>query len=146
MGRKGNSGMGSSGGSSGSKAVQDVFGKSANEVAKNYWNNLKVDPTEKYAQAREAADGKALKYHQRDAIRTQAGDNNPDLTNGKKGRDMTWKQGYNETLRGRLGESGQKALQSAIQSEAQQWLNSNPRPEHPRKDGYKWDGTKYTKG
>lgn len=130
--------------SNGSAAVQNVFGMSADTAAKNYWDNLRIPAGEKYGQVESAANGDMLGYHQYDVIRTQAGDNNPDLTNGS-GRNMTWKSGYNEIINERLGESGRQELRSAIQRQAQAWLDRNPRPAHPRKDGYKWDGRKYVK-
>lgn len=143
-GRGSGSRMSSSGTSNrgGSGAVESVFGKSADAAARNYWDNLRIPAGEKYGQVQDAADGKMLGYHSYDVIRTQAGDNNPDLLNGS-GRNATWKANYQDTINERLGESGQNALQSAIQRQAQAWLDRNPRPTHPRKDGYKWDGTKY---
>lgn len=150
MSRKGNSGMSNSTSGSGSAAVQNVFGKSANAAARDYWDNLRISANEKYAQAEGAAnslegDVLSAKTHVYDVIRTQAGDNNPDLLNGS-GRSATWKSGYQDAIMDRLGTSGERALQSAIQRQAQEWLNANPRPANPRKNGYKWNGTKYVKG
>lgn len=151
MGRKSRSGMTSSStsGGGGSGAVQSVFGKSADTVARDYWDNLRIPAGEKYAQVEGAANSLnggvlSASTHVYDVIRTQAGNNNPDLLNGS-GRNATWKSGYQDTISERLGESGQNVLQSAIQKQAQAWLDRNPRPEHPRKDGYKWDGTKYVR-
>lgn len=59
--------------------------------------------------------------------------------------DMQKSDGIRGFKRDRLGTSGQQALQSAIQKQAQAWLNANPRPANPRKNGYKWNGTKYVK-
>lgn len=129
---------------SGSSAVQSVFGKSADTAAKDYWDNLRIPAGEKYGQVQDAADGKMLSYHSYDVIRTQAGDNNPDLLNGS-GRNATWKANYQDTINERLGESGRDVLQSAIQRQAQEWLKRNPRPANPRKNGYRWDGTKYVR-
>lgn len=130
--------------SAGSGSVQSVFGKSADTAARDYWDNLRIPAGEKYGQVQDAADGKMLSYHQYDVIRTQAGDNNPDLLNGS-GRNATWKSGYQEAVMDKLGTSGKKELQSAIQRQAQEWLKRNPRPANPRKNGYKWNGTKYVK-
>lgn len=146
-GRGSGSGMSASGGGAG--AVQSVFGKSADAAARDYWDNLRIPAGEKYAQVEGAAkslegDVLSAKTHTYDVIRTQAGHNNPDLLNGS-GRNATWKANYQDVINERLGESGQNALQSAIQRQAQVWLDRNPRPAHPRKDGYKWDGTKYVR-
>lgn len=148
-GRGGGSRMSSSTSGGGSGAVQSVFGKSADTAARDYWDNLRIPAGEKYAQARGAAEslnGNVLSAstHVYDVIRTQAGDNNPDLLNGS-GRNATWKPGYQDAINERLGESGQNALQSAIQRQAQAWLDRNPRPASPRKNGYKWDGTRYVR-
>jgi len=142
-GRSGSSGM-TSASSSGNRDVQDVFGMSASTAARNYWDNLRISTNEKYDQAEDAARGEMLGFHQYDVIRTQAGGNNPDLLYGT-GRNATWKENYNRTINERLGESGQSALRSAIQSEAQAWLDRNPRPQNPRKNGYRWNGTRYVK-
>lgn len=144
MSRKKGSGMSSST-SSGASAASRVLGKSADAAAENYWNTLKIPASEKYAQAEGAAkslEGGVLsaETHVYDVLRTQAGGSNPDLTSGSG-----WKTGYQQELKSRLGESGQREVQSAIQRQAQKWLKRNPRPKNPRKDGYKWDGTKYVK-
>lgn len=149
MSRKGSSGMSNSTSGSGSAAVQNVFGRSADTVARDYWNNLRIPAGEKYAQAEGAAkslEGGILSAnsHISDVIRTQAGGNNPDLLNGS-GKNATWKSDYQSVLMSRLGTSGQQTLRSAIQRQAQEWLNANPRPANPRKNGYKWNGTRYVK-
>lgn len=127
-------------GGGGAGAVQSVFGKSADAAARDYWDTLRIPAGEKYAQAEGAAKSlEGASKHEYDVIRTQAGNNNPDLFNG------SWKPGYQSTIQDRLGASGQQALQSAIQRQAQAWLNANPRPANPRKNGYKWNGTRYVR-
>lgn len=153
----------------GTQSVQQALGMSATEAADNYWDKLRIPASEKYAQAEGAAnslEGGVLsaKTHAYDVIRTQGGKNNPDLVSGgswKTFRNDTGRYigedyasylkdgpsttGGNQILYNRMTPGAKTQLNKAIQSSAQKWLRNHPKPEHPRKDGYKWDGTKYVR-
>lgn len=154
----------------GTQSVRQSLGMSATEAADNYWETLRIPASEKYAQVEGAAnslEGGVLsaKTHVYDVVRTQGAGNNPDLASGDTwnvfrndtGRNIREDyMGYlnanvrttdgNRVLMDRLSSSAKTQLTKAIQTSAQKWLERNPKPAHPRKEGYKWNGRKYVKG
>lgn len=153
----------------GTQSVQQALGMSATEAADNYWDKLRISASEKYAQAEGAAEsleGSVLSAgtHAYDVVRTQGGKNNPDLVSGgnwKTFRNDTGRSisedyaGYlkdnptttsgNQVLYDRMTSGAKTQLDKATQASAQKWLRDHPRPKNPRKEGYKWDGTKYVR-
>lgn len=86
--------------------------------AKSYWDNLSATGPSKYAAVEMAAKGS--KNVLDNAVGRIAGE-----------RDLTPSQ--------------ESSLRTAVQEQAKKWLEDNPRPKNPRKEGYHWDGKKYVR-
>ena len=87
-------------------------------TAKDYWDNLSGSGPSKYAALQFAADG------------------NENILNSAVNRISEGKS---------MTDAQKDSLRTALQEQAKKWLEDNPKPKSPRKEGYTWDGKKYVR-
>lgn len=102
----------------GRKSRSGMSGSGNGAVVKSFFDNLTASGPSKYTFIQGVADGKTSLIET--AVNRILGD-----------RMVT--------------DARRDSMRKAVQEEASKWLKDNPKPAHPRKDGYTWDGKKYVR-
>lgn len=94
------------------------MGGGFNTTARDYWDNLSASGPNKYSVLKYAADG------------------NKNVLDSAVGKASEGKN---------LTDAQKDSLRRSLQEQARKWLEDNPKPKNPRKDGYHWDGKRYVR-
>ena len=95
-----------------------MTGNGFSSTAKDYWDNLNSSGPNKYTAIQYAANGNRSVLDS--AVNRVSG-----------GKDLT--------------DTQKDSLRGALQEQARKWLEDNPKPKNPRKEGYTWNGKKYVR-